>query len=386
MEDWMDIVQPTGQAGGGAGAQEGGRIVGQGAYGCIFTPPLQCLNKSKSTGKKGKLGKLTEKEDIANEIDAAVYFRPYAKEVAKYFILPEINTLCKPNLVAAARTEPELKSCTPLMKRGAEKMLHYEVAYGGKTLHKRLDEVNLARDLPFWQLAADLLETGAYLALHGFVHNDMHSNNILVNQAFHPRLIDFGRSFIGPKFNEKKVDELAAYYAPGISHIPPESSTQDGVVEGVAIQKIYQDLKAEKEGIQNVERVLGVSRDAQIAEFRRFWEGSKAAQARDWVAFWRMYWPYIDAWAVGHAIIKILHRLLMTRQFTESAEWKTRGPILKTVLRGLLRTSPKERLDCVEALALFDPAHPLLETNAGASWLAKRHAQRRRVRAPPTRM
>ena len=387
MDDWMEIIEPAKQTGGAGGAegagdtaaQEGGRIVGQGAYGCIFTPPLQCLNKRKSTGARGKLGKLTEQEDIANEIDAAVYFRPYAREAAKYFILPEINTLCKPNLVAAARSERDLKSCAPLSKRGSEKMLHYEVAYGGKTLHKRLEEVNLAQDLPFWKLAADLLETGAYLLLHGFVHNDMHSNNILVNQAFHPRLIDFGRSFIGPAFNEEKVKELAAYYAPGISHIPPESSAQDGVVEGVPIQKIYQDLKAEKEGIQNVQRVLGISREAQIAEFRRFWEGSKAAQAKNWVAFWRMYWPYVDAWAVGHGILKILHRLLMSRQFTESAEWKARGPILKAVLRGLLRTSPRERLDCVEALAMFDPTHPILETAAGQSWLNKRQAQRKKL-------
>jgi hypothetical protein len=138
------------------------------------------------------------------------------------------------------------------------------------------------------------------------------------------------------------------------------------------------DLKAEKEGITNVQRVLGVSRDAQIAEFRRFWEGSRAAQARDWVAFWRMYWPGVDAWAVGHNIIKILQRLLMSRQFTESEEWKARGPILKTVLRGLLRTSPRERMDCVEALALYDPANDLLERPAGQAWLEKRAAQRKK--------
>jgi hypothetical protein len=379
MEGWIEI-QPARVTNGGGGsgddAQEGGRIVGQGAYGCIFTPPLQCLQKGKSTGKRGKLGKLTEKEDIANEIEAAMVFRPYGKEAAKYFILPEIATLCKPNLLAAARQERELNGCKPLMKRGAEKMLHYEVEYGGKTLRQRMEEAG--QNIPFWQLAEDFLEMGAYMTLHGFVHNDMHSNNILVNEKFHPRLIDFGRSFLGPKMDQKTVDELAAYYAPAISHIPPESSTQDGVVEGIPVTKIYMDLKAEKEGIANVQRVLGVSREAQIAEFRQFWEGSRAAQARDWVAFWRMYWPGVDAWAVGHNIIKILQRLLMSRQFTESAAWKARGPILKAVLRGLLRTSPRERMDCVEALALYDPGNDLLERPAGQAWLTKRAAQRKK--------
>jgi hypothetical protein len=95
-----------------------------------------------------------------------------------------------------------------------------------------------------------------------------------------------------------------------------------------------------------------------------------------------MYWPGVDAWAVGHNIIKILSsKLLINRQFMESAAWKTRGPILKGVLRGLLRTSPRERLDCVEALAMLDPANALLQTPAGTSWLTKRQALRARVGA-----
>jgi hypothetical protein len=256
------------------------------------------------------------------------------------------------------------------------------VEYGGKTLRDKLKEVDVSKGLLFWQLAEDLLEAGAYMLLHAFVHNDFHGNNVLVNHKFHPRLIDFGRSYIGPKFDQETVDMLAAQYEASIGHIPPESTTQDGIVEGIPIQKIYVDLKAEKEAITNVQRILGVSREAQMAEFKRFWEKSKAAQAKDWVAFWRMYWTGVDAWAVGHNIIKILSKLLVNRQFTESAAWKTRGPILKGVLRGLLRTSPRERLDCVEALAMFDPANPLLQTPAGTSWLTKRQALRSRMAGP----
>jgi hypothetical protein len=120
MDNWIEI-EPTQQNGGGSpeggATQEGGRIVGQGAYGCIFTPPLRCLNKKKSTGRRDKLGKLTEKSDIANEIGAAMIFRPFAKEASKYFILPEIDTLCKPDLVTAKRSEKELSACEPLAKR-----------------------------------------------------------------------------------------------------------------------------------------------------------------------------------------------------------------------------------------------------------------------------
>lgn len=379
MEDWIEVepIAAT-QEGGG---QAGGRIVGQGAYGCIFTPPLRCLNKRKGTGRRNKLGKLTEKGDIANEIGAAVIFRPFAKEASKYFILPEIDTLCKPDLVTAKKTEKDLKDCEPLMKRGPDEMLHYEVEYGGKTLRDKLKEVDISKGDTFWRLAEDLLEAGAYMVLHAFVHNDFHSNNVLVNQNFHPRLIDFGRSYIGPKFDEETVEMLAAEYEASIGHIPPESTTQDGIVGGIPLQKIYVDIRTEKEALANVQRILGISRDAQMAEFKRFWENSKAAKARDWVAFWRMYWPGVDAWAVGHNIMKILSKLLISKQFADSAAWKTRGPILKGVLRGLLRMSPRDRLDCVEALAMLDPANPVLQTPAGTSWLSKRQALRAKLRS-----
>jgi hypothetical protein len=51
-------------------------------------------------------------------------------------------------------------------------MLHYEVEYGGKTLREKLKEVDISKGSMFWQLAEDLLEAGAYMLLHAFVHND----------------------------------------------------------------------------------------------------------------------------------------------------------------------------------------------------------------------
>ena len=76
--------------------QQGGRLLAQGHYGCIFDPPLICRGDKAPKGgwKKGKLGKLTEITDIKSEIMAAEVFKdkPAAK---KYFILPELDTLCK---------------------------------------------------------------------------------------------------------------------------------------------------------------------------------------------------------------------------------------------------------------------------------------------------
>ena len=50
--------------------------------------------------------------------------------------------------------------------------------------------------------------------------------------------------------------------------------------------------------------------------------------------------------------------------------------MVKTVLRGMLRTSPRERLDCVEALAMYDPTNELVTGDDGRVWLEKKRAQK----------
>jgi hypothetical protein len=360
--------------------QTGGRLLAQGAYGCIFTPPLQCRFKRGGPTAPGRLGKLTQKVDIKNELETAVYFKPFGNEAKKYLILPDIDTICKPAPeVVLARTEKDIGECEALDRYGEKDMLQYEIEYGGKTLHTKLQEIKLL-EFPFWGFVADMIETGAYLLLNGFIHNDLHSNNILLNSKFHPRLIDFGRSYFANKIGQGLIDEMAAKYMPSLSQITPESSAQDGVEEGVSMTQIYDDLMRQKPALDAVEKVLGVSRHAQIREFKAFWTTSKAAQKRDWITFWRLYWPVVDAWAVGNNIMNILRRLLMLREFTNSSEWKARGPLLKIVLRGLLRTSPRERMDCLEALATLDPTNPLLEKDRAVTWLESKQTAREKTK------
>ena len=56
--------------------QQGGKRLSEGAYGCIFTPPLICRGERSPRGgwKNGKLGKITDKDDIKGELIAAKVF------------------------------------------------------------------------------------------------------------------------------------------------------------------------------------------------------------------------------------------------------------------------------------------------------------------------
>jgi serine/threonine protein kinase len=360
--------------------QKGGGMLGSGVYGCIFTPPLKCRGSTRQA-PKGKLGKVTDKEDVKSEILAARIFanKPESK---KYLILPELDTFCTTLSPFTEQKEKDISKCQPLEGQSLSDMVQFEVPYGGKTLHGALD--TKLRDLkvivaefPFYDFIRDMLETGAYLALHGFIHNDLHSNNILVNKSYHPRLIDFGRSYSSHAITQELIEEhLLAQYAPGIGQIPPEVTIIDGLDEGIPLQKMLDDIRKDKPAIEYVEKILGISRYQQIAELALFLNSSKAYQSGDFPTFMQLYWPVVDSWAIGHNILSILRKLLLSKEFAENPEWKRRRGPIKHILRGLLKTSPRDRLDSVEALAMYDPMNAVLLSPSGKAWLKQKQQQR----------
>lgn len=350
--------------------QKGGKLIGQGAYGCIFSPPLTCRGdtKPRQGWKTKKLGKMTEISDIKNEIMAAKVLGRFP-DAKNYCILPEIDTLCKPAPMTIQR-EKDLKDCEALEKYGTESMMEYELEFGGKTLKTRIQMSDFTNTFPFFRFMGDMLEIGAFLVLHGCIHNDLHGNNIVMKNDFRPRLIDFGRSYIYNSINRATVEELTGvYYDAGLGQIPPEVTAHHGINSGLQLKTIMEDIYMKKPGLLVAERVLGLSRKQQMMEFREFWMTSKCINDGDWVAFYKLYWPVVDSWAIGHNIIGILKRLLLSKKFVESEEWVKKQGVVKDILKRLLQTSPKKRIDAVEALALYDPTNDVVSSASGRAWL-----------------
>ena len=363
-------------------------MIGKGNYGCIFDPPLICRgdNAPKGGWKTGKLGKLTSTQDIASEFLAATRFKD-KPESRKYFILPQMDTLCKEGpqgesaIDLSAQKEPDMNKCDVIEREGISKMLHYQMDYGGKTLQDKLENIQIAvKEFPFFRFMGDLLEIGAYLALNGLVHNDLHSANIMMNKEYRPRLIDFGRCYASNAITKNTLDELAAVYNPSLGQITPECTTQDGLESNVKLSVVIQELVDKKPGLLYAERLFGQSRQQQIAEFQHFWKTSKSIQQRDYLSFWKLYWPVVDSWSIGHDLASTLYKLSMSNEFMKGAEWKQKFPIVKAVVTGLLRASPRARLDCVEALALYDPMNSVVLSSSGKAWLAQKQAQREKLR------
>ena len=350
--------------------QSGGKLFNSGAYGCIFTPPLRCANRDKQAAtKKGKLGKLTELIDVKYEMNAAKYLGHFP-ESKRYFILPEVDTLCTP-APESQQVNTAVEDCKLMHTDDKKDLMQFEMEFGGNTLKSSLLSTNIDA-IPFFDFMRDLLEIGAFLVLKGCVHNDMHGNNIVLDGKFKPRLIDFGRTYMHNIITPTLIGEMNVYYNPQVNQIPPEHTAQPGVGEGVPFETIMSDMYTQKMPLIHAERILGVSRKQQLAEFRSFWEESKSAGAKDWVTFFKMYWPAVDSWAIGHNLIGILRRLLLSKKFTESAEWKQKQGVVKSVLKGLLKADPRRRLDALEALAMYDPMHDLVSSDSGRAWLEKK--------------
>ena len=271
----------------------------------------------------------------------------------------------------------DLDKCKVVHEHGMKDMMQYQLEFGGKTLKYRiLSSDFVASDFPFFDFVGRLLEVGAFIALNGFVHNDLHGNNIVFKEDNKPRLIDFGRSYVVSMLDNKLVDELSSvYYAPDLQVTPPEITAHHGVLQGVAFETILKDLFNQKQPLLQGERILGMSRTDQLRELKNFWTTSRSVQSRNWVEFYKLFWPAVDSWAIGVDIMSILRRLLLTKKFTESAEWKQKQGLIKDILRKMLQASPKKRIDAVEALALYDPANDLVTGTAGRNWLDRLEAK-----------
>jgi len=343
--------------------QDGGRLVGQGTYGCVFSPPLLCSSKQ-TRSTPGSIGKISEYSDVKNEIQAAKDLNNVVG--SQYFILPDPNSLCIPAPMEK-QSEPDIKKCEAIERRGTKNMVLYQMRFGGLPIRVVLRKSNY---YSFYTFMTQLLEIGATLLLNGYVHGDFHMNNVLMLEDHQPRLIDFGRSFAIKTLTRQTIENGWTEYSPGFSYEAPDMSLIISLHEKVSLGQCVEDMKNQKSSMINLERVLGVSRQKQMVELLDFWESSKAVSAKDWLSYWTMYWYTFDAWAIGAILIELLRIRLLSKEF--DTEWNSRREVIEAVVKGLLHSSPRLRLDCVEALALVNPMHPIVKR--GKEWLRSRRS------------
>jgi serine/threonine protein kinase len=331
---------------------EGGALIGEGGYGCVFDKPLVCKDGRHFKG----VGKVSIPIDAQTEITASMYLSKIP-EADKYFVLANAGSICKPAAIGKQTDIAGIQKCEIIKKETMNGLIQYTMPYGGVSIATHLQF--RPKNFRLENFAKHLLEGGAILALNGFVHFDIHNSNILIQNGA-PRFIDFGMSFTAKSISVSLLDERWKVFSPKWDFEPPEITCITGIRKNMSFQETLLEILNTRRVIRDSEVVLGISRKRQLREFIRFWNSSVAVKEKDYEAFFKLYWPAFDAWGLG----VVIFNMYMSIGYHNSS--------IKEILRGLLLIDPRRRLDCVEALELLDPENQLVNSPAGKAWLKEK--------------
>lgn len=366
---------------------EGGRYIASGTYGCVFTPPLLC--KSGKQPSQKLVGKITYKKLAEHEAVIGNHLRKMPL-VKNYMLLPEPES-CK--LAAEElQEEPGIAECRKDFEAHQQEfdlgeMKQIVSPFGGtKAFYEIFLNTSLnPKQFDFLKFMGHILEAGSTLLLAKVCHFDLHAGNLLIDRHKTVRILDFGLSFITDSITRDTVTNrwkrLRFGFEPDAAHPSihnseaPELTVMNAVRRNeYTVENAIRLTIIGKPVFRDMERHLGISRETSYDELMQFWATSEYARKNNFVELWRTYWPGFDAWSIGSILLETLSALLLLPEFTKG-EYKEKKTSVLAALQGLLHPNPRERLDTIEALAVFEPGNPWLN-RFGKKWLEARKRQR----------
>ena len=364
-------------------------MLGQGTYGCAFTPPLLC--KAYKQKKHGSVGKLTLNEEANHEIKIANFLRkvPLSRN---YFLLPDPES-CEPAPLSAQK-DKEIPKCESLMEDPNHQakwkdMRQLFLPFGGKNaIGSMILSSNIhPKYFSFFDAMIHILEAGSVLLTSGICHYDLHPNNFLRDNYGVIRILDFGQAFDARTINtETLYERWKMLFFGNEPNAPnplvtnaeaPEITIINATRNGFPLQDAIQKVVKGKRVFEDMEKTLELSQTQSEKELQAFFSKSLSAQEHQWVEFWKLYWAGFDAWSIGTLLLTILKYQLTWSEFVQG-DWQNKGTMAKMALRGLLHPNPHKRLDCVEALFIVDPNNQWIR-RFGKPWLEKRQDIRKRA-------
>jgi serine/threonine protein kinase len=367
---------------------DGGRYIGSGTYGCVFTPPLLCKTGKQPSEKL--VGKITTHKLAQQEIQVANKLRKFPL-VRNYFLLPEPES-CE-LAPEGEQVDPGIQECRDDFKTHGDdldldKMAQITIPFGGTKAYYELflDQSLHPKRFDFFGFMKHILEAGSTMLLVGVCHFDLHAGNLLMDNKKVVRILDFGMSFPKNLINDVTLSgrwkrlrfgfEYDAAHPSIHNSEAPEITIMNAIRKGdYTVPNAVKLTVLGKDVFNDMEKYLGISRAKSRDELLEFFTKSDYARKRNFIMLWRTYWPGFDSWSLGCILLETLKMLLLLPEFTEG-EYKTKKPAVLATLRGMLAPNPKERLDCLEALALFDPGNAWV-ARFGKKWLHVRKQQRR---------
>ena len=334
--------------------QKGGRIATQakrsvflheGSFGCAYTPPIKC-KRSKSVSKKRLVGKILPKTDVGVELSLNKLIQSIPR-YEDYYIL-QVQEDCSAKDFEVAR--PYYESPCKLYKAKKDSELAQLVSpYGGVALHK----VSFGSNFDYMKNFKHLLRGVAQLHEKGIVHFDLHMANVLLDYQGILHIIDFGISFAVPNVTKELVNEHQVNFSPGYAVEAPDLTMQRAIYDGVNMERALTMLIHEKKVLHIAASLFGLSLYEQKISLQRFCYEDRSMIEEDWVTFYKTYGFKWDTWCVGMIFTYILQDMLLQPQFIENT-WRVNKGKIRTAIRSLLRTDPRERATAAEALSYLE--------------------------------
>ncbi len=354
---------------------EGGRLLGQGAYGCVFTPKLLCKTPLPSIKQEDviySVGKVTTPEEAKKEIIVSALLRDFPK-IQTYFILPIPDCIPEPE---SKQKDKDVAQCEILDKKNTKLhgLIQLKMPLGGKAL---ADIQKNTQNIDFYKFGQQLLEAICILTTHGIIYNDLHGYNVLLTHPAKPQIIDFGWcSFLNLIKSEDDMSFTSFQPDKQYDQQPPEFVIMNALMHNrlssgkkYTLEEIIDATISKKYAIREIIVSLFNKTINECKNYlRSFYQQSKTLQEQDFYKFYKMYWHKFDAWSVGILLSKVYRDLMFDKRFVEGTDYRSHNQMYRKVLEGLTMIDPSKRMDAIQALKQWNPASSILQHPKLKGW------------------
>ena len=321
--------------------QRGGKLVGKGAYGCAFSPPLACGEGSevparsigKVFGSKTSFQEERKNAKIIRKIDPLSHFTvPF---LGSCFV--KLSDQRTPEAIhACSHTHGARRQIPQVIYRNGGRDLEYVMAHLYLYPNVLVDDVLL--------MMAPLLEGLQHMAQHDAVHCDIKPPNILYDgKEKRMFLIDFGILQKASKLHEPEVKWLHSWTYP---YYPPEFKLLHAHRELTAILDQPKTMEAYilenfssigKDGTHFLKFLDIITSHDYVRELRRLTRRQGGIPEAAFVEAFKLHAPMrTDVYSLGIAIAIMLFNMytanrydVQNNAFVEEALTKVLGPMIR---------------------------------------------------------
>ena len=288
--------------------QKAGALIGHGAFGCVYTPPLPCADKRRPSSVKSP-SKVVSK--VFNDQSEMMTEWKMSELIAKmdpqqkYFVYADDRCDVKTSVM-----DTQSGTCDAVQTFFDDTVPSLRMPYGGHPFHDWLVAQKTRITIP--QLVRILLPVFEGLKLmnkHGFVHQDLKPNNLLIDKSGHVRIIDFSFTVRDTDLLDHSINKkvVSSYWV-----LPVEYRIRRLIAKSPTINDVQRLIETEENLVNHTFKSADIK---SIKHLRRyFWPQSesetliksslkRALSAKTSIVAWSAFVKSIDIYSFGLILI-----------------------------------------------------------------------------------